>query len=159
MTAKYKVSRAIEVDADPEVCYALLCDFEKYPAWFKYVRETKVLRSDEKGIPNKVMFLCDVVVGNIVNKRGFLVVNEYEYDHAKYKITYKVVDGIVKEAEGYYQFRRLMSGKCLAVFYIDINFGSPLPQKIINFMIEHLMDGVLAMIKSASEKLVKGAPL
>lgn len=156
MATRYEVSRALEVDADPEVCYALLCDFEKYPSWFKFVRETKVLRSDEKGIPNKVMFLCDVIIGQIVNKRGFLIVNEYKYDPGRYRLDYKVVDGIVKEAEGYYQFRRLVSGKCLAVFFININFGSSLPQKIINYMIEHLMDGVLAMIKTASEKLVKG---
>lgn len=159
MPKRYNVSRAIEIDADPDVCYALLCDFEHYPSWFKFVRETKILRSDKNGIPNKVMFLCDVAIGQIINKRGFLIVNEYSYDPAKYKLDYKVVDGVVKQAEGYYQFRRLVSGKCLAIFYIDINFGSPLPQQIINFMIEHLMDGVLQMIKSASEKLVKGIPL
>jgi ribosome-associated toxin RatA of RatAB toxin-antitoxin module len=156
MATRYEVSRALEVDADPEVCYALMCDFDTYPSWFTYVRETRVLRKDEKGVPNKIMFLCDVVVGQIVNKRGFLLVNEYKYDPSRYRLEYRVVDGIVKEAEGYYQFRRLVSGKSLAVFYININFGSPLPQKIINYMIEHLMDGVLGMIKTASEKLVKG---
>jgi ribosome-associated toxin RatA of RatAB toxin-antitoxin module len=156
MAKRYEVSRALEVDADPEVCYELLCDFENYPSWFKYVRESKILKKDESGVAVKAMFVCDIIVSQILSKKGFIVVNEYTYERDKYKLSYRVVDGIVSDAEGYYQFRRLNSGRCLAVFYINIDFGSALPQKIINYLIEHLMDGVLGMIKTASEKLVKG---
>ena len=156
MAKRYEVSRALEVDADPEVCYDLLCNFDNYPSWFKYVRESKVVKKDEGGTATKVMFICDIIVSQIVSKKGFMVVNKYSYERDKYKLNYRVVDGIVTDAEGYYQFRRLNSGRCLAVFYININFGSPLPQKIINYLIEHLMDGVLGMIKATSEKLVKG---
>jgi ribosome-associated toxin RatA of RatAB toxin-antitoxin module len=155
MAKRYEVSRALEVDADPEVCYDLLCEFENYPDWFKFVRESKVLKKDDNGTPVKAMFVCDIIT-KVVSKRGFLVVNEYGYERDKYKLTYRVVDGIVNEAAGYYQFRRLNSGRCLAVFHVNINFGAPLPQKIVNYLMETLMDGVLAMIKKKSEKLVKG---
>ncbi len=155
MAKRYEVSRAIEIDSAPEVCYELICDLDNYPGWFKYIRETKVLKRDEAGVPVKAMFICDIIVTQVVSKKGFVVVNEYSYERDKFRLNYRVVDGIVKEADGYYQFRRLNSGKCLAVFYININFGTTMPQKIINYLIEHLMDGVLGMIKTQSENLVR----
>ncbi len=155
MSVRYEVSRALEVNADPEVCYGLMCDFEKYPEWFKYVRETKILKKDERDAPIKVMFLCDIIT-KAVSKKGFLVVNEYVYDPVKYRLLYRVVDGIVNDARGDFQFRRLNSGRCLAEFNITIYFGASLPQKVAAYLTESLMDSVLIMIKRASEKLVCG---
>ncbi len=152
MRKVYEVSQALEIEGDAADCYNLLCDFESYPSWFHYVKAVKILKRDELDIPLRVDFTCDIAIKGGIQKKGIKVVNEYAYDQINKKLIYKVVGGDVKQGEGYYQFRQLNSGKTLAVFYVKIDFGIIIPAKLISFMIDTLMKGVLVMIKNGVEK-------
>lgn len=47
--AGYGDCRAIDVDAPPERCFALMTDYERIPSWQGAVRSIEVLERDEQG--------------------------------------------------------------------------------------------------------------
>jgi ribosome-associated toxin RatA of RatAB toxin-antitoxin module len=152
MRKLYELSQSIEIDSTPEECYKLICDFESYPQWFHYVKKATVLKKDELDIPFKAEFICDIIIKEGIQKTGYRLVLDYTYDEINHILNYKVVDGDAKDAEGFYQFRKLFSGKTLATFSIKVSLNLLLPSKIVNFLSDYLMKSVLVMIKNAAGK-------
>ena len=46
----YEATQKIKLDADAAVGYRIMCDFEKYPTWWKHVRTVNVLERDDRGV-------------------------------------------------------------------------------------------------------------
>ena len=150
MDKLYEVTQSIEIEADPQTAYEVICDYEAYPSWHKHVRKVQVQGRDENGAPNKVHFIFDIAI-----KKGFQIVLKYDNDDANYHMRCWAVAGDFKEADADYQFRELLTGKTLCTLLVKVNIGMVLPAKITNFLIDKVMFGLLKMIKKEAERRYK----
>jgi ribosome-associated toxin RatA of RatAB toxin-antitoxin module len=147
MRKEYNTTQTLEINASPEDCYRLICDFEAYPQWFRNVRKVMIDDAGEDGVPRRAHYVFDIAI-----KQGFQIVLEYEYEDAKCRLNYRSVGGHFKDADGYYQFRRLTTGKTLAEFQVRVYLGVVLPSKITSYLIDEVQKGVLKMMKKELEK-------
>lgn len=147
MHKEYVTTQNLEINADPLECYRLFCDFENYPSWFKNVRKVTIAEYNKAGRPFRVHYVFDIAI-----KQGFQIVLEYEYDDERCRLDYRSVGGTFKNADGYYQFRRLTTGKTLSEFHVRVDLGIVLPSRITSYLIDVVQIGVLRMMKSELEK-------
>ena len=147
MRKEYNTTQSLEIIAAPEECYRLLCDFEGYPKWFKNVRKVSITDLGEDGRPLRAHYVFDIAI-----KQGFQIVLEYGYEDDKCRLNYKSVGGTFSDASGYYQFRRLTTGKTLAEFHVHVGLGVVLPSKITSYLMDVVQVGVLKMMRNELEK-------
>lgn len=143
----FEIKQQLDINAEPEVCYRMMCEFHEYPKWHKYVRNVKIIGVDKARAPTVVDFDF-----HILGRKMFKTVLEYDYNSKNNRLGYRAVGGDFQEAEGYYHFRRTGPGKSRGEFYIKISFPTFIPLKIANFLIDKVMKGVLVMLKTAVEK-------
>lgn len=89
----------IRVDADPQRCYEVAIDFERYPQWARDVKEVAVLERDDDGRGTRVEYRV-AAMGKSV--RYTLA---YDYSDAPNSFNWHFVEGeMIKMLEGEYRF-------------------------------------------------------
>ena len=142
-----EITRSVEVNAIPDLCYAVICDIPSYPAWFKHVKDFTVKVKDSTGRPVRVLYTFDLAI-----KKGIKTILDYEYYDAERKLVCTTAGGDIVRGLGQYEFRDLPEGKTLFVFTIKVDFGMRVPDKIVEFLTSRVLDDFMLMVKGECER-------
>ena len=102
--------QSIEIDADPEACFAVAADITSYPDWATGVRTTEVLEEDESGRPARAAFVIDGMVKEIAYE---LV---YTYDEPASMSWHAVPGDDIKGMDGSYTFKSIGENRTEVVY-------------------------------------------
>lgn len=117
--AEYAQTYATTIAASPEQCFAVLTDFEAYPAWSSPIRSCKVLARYPDGRARTVEFHLDMTVKTI------RYVLEYAYEPPT-TARWRLVEGDLGSVEGAYRFSPAGDGtRAECTQAIDLGFWIP----------------------------------
>ena len=139
--------RSIEVDAPPAACFAVVADFESYPAWQPAVRDVRVLERDAQGRGTLVETVVDAKVKQV------RYVLEYAYEEP-FRIAWDLVEGDPKALEGDFTFD--VNDGCTIVAYRMVadlgGIGRFVPGEMRRRATEHLMRSTVEGLKARVER-------
>ncbi len=141
------VSRSVEIDASPDLCYRVICDIENYPSWFRHVRELSIRKTGEDGRALSVLYTFDLLI-----KKGIRIVLNYRYDDNARILHFQSAGGDVSRALGTYEFRELPGDRTLLVFSARVDFGMLMPQTITEFLSGRVLEDFVQMVREECEK-------
>ena len=117
-------TRQILVDAPPELCYEVICDFESYPEWVRDLKRVEVSERDKGGRARHITFHA-MAMG-----RSTTYVLEYDYESEPLRIVWKLLEGdLVKQLDGEYRFVPAPDeeGKTLLTYSLTVDLVVPVP--------------------------------
>jgi ribosome-associated toxin RatA of RatAB toxin-antitoxin module len=89
----------IVIDAEPQRCYEVATDFERYPEWAKDVKEVNVLERDDTGRGAKVEYRAAAM------GKSTRYVLAYDYSEAPAAFSWEVVESdMLRQLDGRYGF-------------------------------------------------------
>ena len=139
-----RAERQIVIDASPKRCFEALVDYETFPEWQRAVRACEVLTRDRDGRGKEVVFEVDAKV------RAVSYTLDYSYEEP-HLISWRYVEGDVRDVDGEFVFEDLGDGKTLATYALRLDPGLPLPGRLINLLSEQVMQGSMEDLKHRVE--------
>lgn len=140
------VQKSVTINASPRQCYDALCQFESYPQWQSAVQSVQVLAKYPDGRAKDV----EVVVHAVVKKIRYVL--RYQYDDARHRLSWTYVDGDVRNAEGWYQFKEMGGDKTEATCQMGVDPGFWVPKMIRNTLTEVTLTKSMEELKIYAEK-------
>ncbi|MFW5862111.1 MAG: type II toxin-antitoxin system RatA family toxin [Spirochaetota bacterium] len=147
MTKTYEATSHIEINAPARVCYDILCDYERYPEWFKYVNTVDIKEYGEDGRPVVVFYRFDVAL-----KQGFTILQTYSYDDQNLVLHFESAGGDFKKSGGYFKFIPGEDENTRVEYMVHVTLGFPVPQRVVDYVVDYAMKDVLKNLKSEAEK-------
>ncbi len=145
---RYDMSRSIYVNAPADLCYRMVCDFERYPEWQKAVVKVLVRERFEDGRPKIVQWFVDMILKQLT------YTNIYRYDDPNYTIYWELLHGDIRSNKGCYRIKQEKNGGSTITFEFSVELGFPAPQKIIDFLSTIAFRKVMQEMKRQAESLV-----
>ena len=139
-----RAERQIVIDATPKRCFEALVDYETFPEWQRAVRACEVLTRDRDGRGKEVVFEVDAKVRSV----SYTLDYSYEEPHL---ISWRYVEGDVRDVDGEFVFEDLGDGKTLATYALRLDPGLPLPGRLMNLLSEQVMQGSMEDLKHRVE--------
>jgi uncharacterized membrane protein len=139
-----RAERQIEIEATPKECFDALLEYETFPDWQRAVKSTEVLSRHKDGKGKEVEFEIDAKVKTI---RYTL---DYTYE-APHMITWRYVEGDVKDVDGELVLEDRGDGTTLATYALRIDPGVWMPGRLANLLNEQVMQGVMDDLKRRVE--------
>lgn len=139
--------RSIEITATPAACFAVVADFESYPAWQPAVRDVRVLEHDEAGRGRLVETVVDARIKQI------RYVLEYSYDEPTC-ISWELVEGDPKSITGDFTFESA-DGATIAAYRMEADLGGIgrfVPGEMKKKATEYLMKSTVEGLRSRVER-------
>src|SRR6478752_4216247 len=96
MAAK-RAEHSLVIEADPQICFEAITDYETFPDWQAAVQEVEVLSRDDAGRGRDVRFHIDAKVREV----SYTLRYSYEPPHL---ISWDYVNGDVKSVDGEFVF-------------------------------------------------------
>ncbi|MCK4177330.1 SRPBCC family protein [Aciditerrimonas ferrireducens] len=138
--AEQAVQRMV-VSADPEACFAVVADVERYPEWVADVKAVQVESRDEEGRPAVVAFRA-AAFGRSTSYR-------LRYD------SWSQLDGdLTSRMDGSYTFRPLPEGGTEVTYSLEVALRVPLPGFIKRRAQSRIVHAALAELKSRVESQI-----
>ena len=139
-----KASRSIEINRNPQECYEVITDYEKYPEFLDEVKEVQVLESSE----NKWTVKYTI---HLIKKVDYIL--RHEGDRGK-ELGWSLVEGFFKSNTGAWVLEELEEGKKTKTTYnIDVELGRLVPSKIVTSLTEKQLPKMLETFKARIERL------
>ncbi len=135
----------IHVNADPAECMAVIADFGSYPAWQDYFKHVEVLEEDKEGRGARVEYRIE---WSLVRVRYVLA---YQYKSRPLSVSWKLVEGDVKDIHGAWEFRKAKSGGTDACFRLHVDPGSLVPGFLARSMSRSMVQRSVAQLKERVE--------
>lgn len=112
-----------EIEASPEDCFAVACDFESYPEWAAGVKEATVVAIDDQGRGGDVSFRVAAM------GRSTSYTLRYSYGSNPLRLSWRLIEGdVIERIDGEYEFVPIGDGsRCEALYYVSIDMLVPLP--------------------------------
>ncbi|MFC0083144.1 SRPBCC family protein [Aciditerrimonas ferrireducens] len=146
--AEQAVQRMV-VSADPEACFAVVADVERYPAWVADVKAVQVESRDEAGRPAVVAFRA-AAFGRSTSYRL-----RYDYSGAPERLAWSQLDGdLTSRMDGSYTFRPLPEGGTEVTYSLEVALRVPLPGFIKRRAQSRIVHAALAELKSRVESQI-----
>lgn len=142
-----EITRSIEIDAPPGICYDVICDIPGYLKWFKHVKNFEVKIRDAEGRPLRVLYTFEILI-----KKNLQTLLTYEYHEAERRLVCATSGGDIAQGRGEYEFRDLPGGRTLFVFTIRVDFGMLVPEAIVEFLTGKVLDDFMRMVKGECER-------
>jgi ribosome-associated toxin RatA of RatAB toxin-antitoxin module len=136
-------SKSIEIFATPERILEVVADVDAYPDWMDAFKKAAVLEKDGEGRPAKAEFTVDARI-KVINYT-------LEYSYAANAVSWKKVDGDVKEIIGSYELDPKDDGTLVTYTYtIDPGFPVPgfLRKQGVNMMVNTALNSLKARAES-----------
>lgn len=114
-------SDSIVINASPQRCAEVACDFASYPQWAKDVKETTIIERDSSGRATTVEYRASAL------GRSTHFTLQYDYSQLPGRLSWHMVDGdIMRSIVGSYAFTP--EGNATRVDYtLEIELVLPLP--------------------------------
>lgn len=132
---------SIDVNASVERIFEVVCDVESYPDWMSAFKLAELIEQDEEGRPRRAAFEVDARIKTVTYT--------LEYEYTADSISWRSVDGNVKQIIGSYKLEPA-GDKTKVTYAYSIDAGFPVP----GFM---RRQGVKMMVSSALNDLKKRA--
>ena len=109
------------IAASPEDLWAVLVDFERYPAWARDLKHVEVLERDDEGRGVEVLFRAAAM------GRSTTYVLRYDHTDAPNRLPWRFVRGdIMRRLDGEYRFEAVDGGTNV-VYELEVELIIPLP--------------------------------
>ena len=116
-----QATERIRVAADPERCYAVALDFERYPEWARDVKSVRVVERDGEGRGSKVEYRAAAM------GRSIRYVLAYDFTEAPQSFSWRLVEGdMVRRLDGSYRFEG-GGGATDVTYELTVDLAIPLP--------------------------------
>jgi len=116
-----QATERIRVAAEPERCFAVALDFEKYPQWARDVKSVRVVERDDEGRGSKVEYRAAAM------GRSIRYVLAYDFAEAPTAFSWKLVEGdMVRRLDGSYRFDGT-DGTTEVTYELTVDLTIPLP--------------------------------
>jgi ribosome-associated toxin RatA of RatAB toxin-antitoxin module len=125
-------THSLVIEAEPDVCFDAITDYETFPEWQAAVKEVDVLSVDDEGRGRDVRFHIDAKVRQV----SYTLRYSYERPHL---ITWDYVEGDVKSVDGEFSFEDQGDGTTRATYSLDINPGVWLPGPVKKMLTDQVM--------------------
>jgi ribosome-associated toxin RatA of RatAB toxin-antitoxin module len=146
--AEQAVQRMV-VSADPEACFAVVADVERYPEWVADVKSVEVESRDEQGRPQVVAFRA-AAFGRSTSYRL-----RYDYSEAPRRLAWTQLDGdLTSQMDGSYTFTALPEGGTEICYSLEVALRVPLPGFIKRRAQSRIVHAALAELKSRVESQI-----
>ena len=141
-------SRAREavVAAPPELCFAVLTDYERAPEWQGPVKRADVLERDERGRGAVVAYEIDAKV-RIVR---YTLRHVYDEPH---RVNSSLVEGDVKQLEGEWRFDASDAARTLVTFSAHLDPGTFVPGPVRRIIESQVMGAALDDLRREAERV------
>jgi hypothetical protein len=119
-----RATQSITISAPPELCFAVVQDFERYPEWAHDVKDAVVVARDDAGRPSVVEFTAAAMGRTTRYRLG------YDYAGAPARIAWHLEEGdIMTVIDGAYDFAPSASvaGGTDVTYELAIELVVPLP--------------------------------
>lgn len=117
-----QATQTIIVEATPQQCYEVICDFEAYPGWAKDVKQADVLERDEGGRAIEVEFRAAAM------GRSTHYTLRYDHSSAPEQVSWKLSSGdLMRACDGSYVLKPLDGGRTEVIYDLAIELVVPLP--------------------------------
>ena len=147
MSKTYEGTSHIEINAPAKLCYDILCDFERYPEWFKHVNSVDIQEYNQEGRPSTVFYRFDVAL-----KQGFTILQTYTYDDENLVLEFNAAGGDFKNSGGFFKFISQKDGPTRVEYMAHVTVGFPVPQRVVDYVVDYAMKEVLQNLKAEAEK-------
>jgi len=147
MTKTYEATSYIDINAPARLCYDILCDFKRYPEWFKHVNTVDIKEYGGDGRPVSVFYRFDVAL-----KQGFTILQTYSYDDENLVLNFESAGGDFKKSGGFFKFIPDVYGNTRVEYMVHVTMGFTVPQRVVDYVVDYAMKDVLKNLKSEAEK-------
>lgn len=137
---------SIEINAEPEDCFKVICDFSRYPQWVSFVKKVNILK-----VENMRPRIVEFIVNLSVLPKDFRYVLDYKYDDIKNLLTWTYVEGSLRDVQGEYSFKLKSPGITIATYKLAVDPGFWVPEIIKNKIINIGMKGSMEAFKKEVE--------
>ncbi len=148
-TDYYQLSRSILVNAPMQLCYQVICDFEKYPEWHAGVVKVLVRERSDDGKPLVVQWCANMILKQVSYTNG------YTFDDTKPALSWKLMHGDISRNEGCYRFEEKSPNSTLITFEFTVELGFKAPQRIVDFVATITFRKVMNDMKQRIEAVAK----
>jgi len=137
-------SDSIVIAAPADKILEVVADIEAYPEWMSAFVQARVIERNENGRPLRAEFEVDAKIK----------VAEYvlEYEYPVDGVTWKSVEGNVKEIAGSYSFKE-SAGGTEVIYEYSIDTGFPIPGFLRKQGVKVMVSSALNDLKRRAESL------
>lgn len=135
-------SKSIEIEASVERILEVVTDVEAYPEWMSAFRRAELLERDNEGRPARASFEVDATIKTV----HYVL----EYDYPEDGISWRSIDGNVKEIAGSYSLERL-GDRTRVTYRYSIDPGFPVPGFLRRQGIKMMVSSALGDLKKRAE--------
>ncbi len=119
-----QATKSISIEASPERCFEIVCDFEAYPQWATGVQQVEVVRRDDDGRGGLVSFRAAAM------GRSTSYLLEYFYGSNPLRVSWRLVQGdLTKRLDGEYCFNPVPGepDRTEVTYHLAVQMAVPLP--------------------------------
>lgn len=119
-----QATKSIAIEASPQRCFEVVCDFESYPEWATEVKQVEVIRRDDDGRGGLVSFRA-AAMGRSTN---YLL--EYYYGSNPLRVSWRLVQGdLTRRLDGEYCFNPVSGepDRTEVTYHLAVQMVMPLP--------------------------------
>ncbi len=142
--------QSIEIDADPEACFAVAADITSYPEWATGVRTAEVIEEDESGRPIRASFVIDGMVKEIAYE---LV---YTHDHPTLMSWTAVPGADIKAMDGSYTFKSIGENRTEVVYALRAEPAFTIPGFLRRQVEKQIVSTALRGLRERVEETTEG---
>ncbi len=139
-------SMKIEISAPAEVAYRAMCELDKSGIWQNVINDIRVLERDNAGKIKSIRCTTPLLIPKKNISLDFL------YNDKEKRIFWRSCGGDFTEISGHAGFDDAGENKCIMNFFIMVNSGIEIPQKIQENISENVLSGTLKGFKEFVEK-------
>lgn len=145
---KKKCARGVvstEIAAPPEVIWALLTDFPRYPKIFKRLDGCQITKREGDHV-----FVASYLKGQLfVKERCQHVVNDLS--GAPNILRWHAIDGNFKSLDGCWDISTLQKDRTLLTYTLEVDAGPIIPGALVGFILHSVQKEVLGEVKKCAE--------
>lgn len=139
-----KAEKQVEIGCTPEKFYGVITDFERYPEFLSALSAVRVLSRD--GETYRIEQDVDIV-------KKFKFVLDLTGEPGK-RLSWTLVEsGLLKKNDGAWILEPAADGRTRATYRLEVEAGRLVPKALVNKLIDHDMERMLAAFKRRAEAL------
>jgi uncharacterized membrane protein len=141
-----RTARRAVVGAPPERCFAVVTDFEGYPAWAPDVKEVEVLERDRDGRGTRVAYRAAAF------GRSASYTLSYDYSGAPARVSWEQSEGdVTRRIGGSYAFEATADGETEVTYTLEVDLRVRVPGFIRRRAESRIVRAALAGLKARVE--------
>jgi ribosome-associated toxin RatA of RatAB toxin-antitoxin module len=148
-----QVSQKMVVNAPPQVCYDVVCDFDAYLEWAPDLKEVTVRERDEQGRATLVAYRA----AGIGRSNHYTL--RYDYSKAPQELSWVQTEGdLTNRLDGAYAFEETADGGTEVTYRLLVELKIPLPAFVKRRAESKILSTALRSLKERAESKARTQP-